>query len=127
VSPGQQFDVRLPSNPSTGYQWQIGPPLDEAVVKLVGSDFQRVEPAALPTPSPTPVTGGTFARPGVEPPPAPGEAPPSEEVRVGQGGLETWRFEGVAPGRARIELVYVRPWETDVAPARVAAYSVEVR
>jgi predicted secreted protein len=47
--------------------------------------------------------------------------------RVGQGGVETWRFEAVAPGRTQIELVYVRPWESDVAPARWAIYSVEVR
>ena len=97
VRPGDQFDVRLEANPSTGYRWDLGRPLDESIVKLVGSDYQR------------------------EPAPAGGAAP------VGQAGLETWRFEAVAPGRTMVELVYRRPWETASAPARVVLYSVEVR
>jgi len=37
-----------------------------------------------------------------------------------------WKFEGVAAGRATIVLVYRRPWEPEVAPARTATYSVAV-
>jgi len=108
VAPGEQFDIRLEANPSTGFQWRIGEPPDEAVVKLVGSDFQR---------------GSATAEAG-----APPALPSGEPVeRVGQGGVETWRFAGVAPGRTRIELVYGRPWESDKVPARFAVYSVDVR
>lgn len=104
AAPGERFDIRLEANPSTGYQWEIGTPLDDKIVRLVGSDFQR-GPTASPSASA-----------------ADGAAP-----LVGQGGIETWRFEAVAHGRTTIELIYRRPWEKDVAPARRAVYAVEVR
>jgi predicted secreted protein len=43
----------------------------------------------------------------------------------GAGGKEIWTFDAIAPGWAKIELVYRRPWE-DMAPARIAVYSVDV-
>ncbi len=90
VAAGEEFDIRLPANPSTGYRWQIGV-LDERVVRLVDS---RYEPGATD--------------------------------RVGAGGTDVFSFVGVAKGRGRINLVYVRPWETAVAPAKTAEYSVDV-
>ena len=102
AAPGERFDIRLDANPSTGFQWDIGTPLDEKIVRLVGSDFQRA-------PAPAPASGAESA------------------PLVGQGGVETWRFEAVGPGRTTIELVYRRPWENDVAPVRRAAYAVDVR
>jgi inhibitor of cysteine peptidase len=109
VAPGEELDIRLAANPSTGFQWRIGDPLDEAVVVLVGSDFQRTDAVAP--------TDGEGA-------PAPGS---ESAAPLGQGGFETWRFRAVAPGRTTIELVYVRPWEENAAPARFAIYSVDVR
>lgn len=44
----------------------------------------------------------------------------------GQGGKEVWTFDAVAPGWTRIQLAYRRPGE-DLAPARLVAYSVDVR
>jgi predicted secreted protein len=44
---------------------------------------------------------------------------------VGAAGKEIWTFDAVAPGWAKIELVYRRPWE-EMAPSRIAVYSVEV-
>jgi len=44
---------------------------------------------------------------------------------LGAGGREVWTFAAVAPGWAKIELAYRRPWE-DMAPARLAVYSVDV-
>ena len=46
-------------------------------------------------------------------------------VAPGAGGKEIWTFDAVAPGWAKIELVYRRPWE-EMAPARMAVYSVDV-
>jgi inhibitor of cysteine peptidase len=43
----------------------------------------------------------------------------------GAGGKEIWTFDAVGTGWAKIELVYRRPWE-DMAPARIAVYSVDV-
>jgi len=53
------------------------------------------------------------------------ETPPGAEP--GTAGRELWTFEAVAPGWAKVELVYRRPWEEDMAPARIATYSVDVR
>lgn len=37
---GQEFTITLESNATTGYQWQLAKPLDESVVKLVGSEYK---------------------------------------------------------------------------------------
>lgn len=52
VTAGEQFDIRLPANPSTGYQWQVGR-IDDKVVRLVDT---RWEPSG---PKPMPGAGGT--------------------------------------------------------------------
>lgn len=48
------------------------------------------------------------------------------DASLGAGGKEVWTFDAVAPGWAKIELVYRRPWE-EMAPARIAVYSVDVQ
>lgn len=90
VAAGEEFDIRLPANPTTGYRWQVGS-IDERVVRLVDTRYERTAPDPL-----------------------------------GAGGTDIFTFVGVAKGRGNIQLVYVRPWEKGVAPARTAAYSVEV-
>lgn len=40
VVTGERFAVTLPSNRTTGYQWQLGRPPDEAVVKLLGVEYR---------------------------------------------------------------------------------------
>ena len=42
VMVGQEFTLRLASNRTTGYQWQLAEPPDEGIVKLVGTRY--VEP-----------------------------------------------------------------------------------
>ncbi|HEX6291659.1 MAG TPA: protease inhibitor I42 family protein [Herpetosiphonaceae bacterium] len=54
VALGQVFTIRLESNPSTGYQWQLAQPVDESIVKLEGSEYQP--PATV-----LPGAGGTEA------------------------------------------------------------------
>ena len=44
--------------------------------------------------------------------------------RVGGGGIETWRFRATKVGRQTLRLEYVRPWETNVAPAKVINFQV---
>lgn len=41
VAVGEEFAITLESNPSTGYQWQLGKPLDEEIVKRVGSEYRQ--------------------------------------------------------------------------------------
>ncbi|MEW6270914.1 MAG: protease inhibitor I42 family protein [Thermodesulfobacteriota bacterium] len=92
AAPGERFTIELEANHSTGFEWQLGKPLDEDVVTLVETRYET----------------------------APGAAP-------GTGGKEVWTFGAVGPGWAKIDLVYRRPWEDDLAPARLASYSVDVR
>ena len=40
---GQEFPITLESNRTTGYQWQLAKPLDEAILKLVGSEYRTPE------------------------------------------------------------------------------------
>lgn len=45
----------------------------------------------------------------------------------GQGGVHRWKFRAAEPGVCKIELVYRRAWEQDVAPGRSFRLKVEVR
>jgi inhibitor of cysteine peptidase len=36
---GENFTITLASNPTTGYNWQLAQPLDEKIVRLVGSEY----------------------------------------------------------------------------------------
>jgi inhibitor of cysteine peptidase len=44
VEAGEEFSIALASNRTTGYRWQLVTPLDEQIVKPVGSEY--VAPAA---------------------------------------------------------------------------------
>jgi inhibitor of cysteine peptidase len=39
VKVNEEFTVTLESNPTTGYVWQIARPIDNKVIKLIGSKF----------------------------------------------------------------------------------------
>ncbi|MCX6993588.1 MAG: protease inhibitor I42 family protein [Kiritimatiellaeota bacterium] len=43
LNSGCRFAVRMRSNPTTGYGWQLAKPLDEKIVMLVTNDFIRPE------------------------------------------------------------------------------------
>ena len=44
VTASETFDLVLPSNPSTGYHWEIVPELDENLVEFVAQDYIAEEP-----------------------------------------------------------------------------------
>ena len=46
--------------------------------------------------------------------------------RVGAPGHTTFRFRAMKPGTSAIEVVYRRPWETNVAAARVVRFEISV-
>ncbi|MDD5668199.1 MAG: protease inhibitor I42 family protein [Actinomycetota bacterium] len=99
VEAGLEFAIALVSNPSTGYSWQLAEPLDESVVELVSSEFEKKK---------------------VE-----GEEGEEGEI-VGAPGEEVWVFEAISEGEVEIEFEYVRSWETDVAPEETKTFKVKV-
>ncbi|HEY3474720.1 MAG TPA: protease inhibitor I42 family protein [Anaerolineales bacterium] len=44
VQAGETFDIVVPSNPSTGYHWEIIPELDETIVQLAAQGFIAEQP-----------------------------------------------------------------------------------
>lgn len=91
VRQGQTFTIDLDANRTTGYQWQLGAPLDPAVALFEGASYS------------------------------------SSGNQPGAGGRETLTFRALGRGNAQINLVYVRPWETGVAPARTSTIALTVR
>jgi len=41
VGAGQEFKLTIESNPSTGFQWLLARPLDERLLKYLGSEYRR--------------------------------------------------------------------------------------
>jgi inhibitor of cysteine peptidase len=46
VTAGETFELVVPSNPSTGYHWNIVPELDANIAEFVGQDYIAEEPVA---------------------------------------------------------------------------------
>jgi len=88
----QQLVLMLPSNPSTGYRWQVR----ESAAKVLRS----LGPEVYSSPE----------QPGL----------------VGSAGQSTWRFQAVQSGHGDLQLVYLRPWENDVEPAKVFECAISV-
>ena len=40
VAPGETFEIRLAANPSTGFAWELGAPLDGAVVRSIATAYE---------------------------------------------------------------------------------------
>ena len=47
VKVGQEFNITLESNPTTGYQWQLAKELDRSIVELVRSEYRPSESGLL--------------------------------------------------------------------------------
>ena len=43
VTAGKEFKITLQYNASTGYQWVLATPPDEKFVKLLGTDYKRLD------------------------------------------------------------------------------------
>ncbi len=89
---GQTLEVRLPANPTTGYEWQVRE-VDDAVLQTLGEPQFVAE----------------------------------DSERLGAGGVQVWRFQAQAVGTTTLDMVYVRPWETDTPPAERFYLTVTVR
>ncbi len=52
---------------------------------------------------------------------------PEDAGLVGSAGQSTWRFQAVNPGDGHLLLVYQRPWELEVAPAKTFDCHISVK
>ena len=81
VSAGDEFQVTLCSNPTTGYEWSADAEIaDMEVVNQVAHEFVMSEDLENPPPPGTP-------------------------------GLEVWTFSAIELGSTTITFDYSRPWE----------------
>jgi inhibitor of cysteine peptidase len=97
VEAGFKFAIALESNPTTGYSWRLSRPLDEDKVILLSAEFEK----------------GSGGHGG------------DREI-VGAPGEEVLTFEAIGEGDTEIELEYVRPWETGVAPEDTKTFKVKI-
>ena len=95
VKPGTEFEVVVPTNPSTGYAW----------VWPDGGTARIVQPVGTPR----------FDR-DIE-----------EALRVGTGGMETWRFRAAKAGQETVRLEYRRIWDHTAAPERTFTFTADVQ
>ena len=81
VAAGALVTVKLDSNATTGFRWELAEPIDEGMLALTESKYIPLE-----------------------------EVDEDEET-VCAGGVEEWTFETLKPGDATISMAYSRPWE----------------
>lgn len=98
--------ITLESNPSTGYTWE----LEEAEVQVESQGIlQQVGKTEF-----TPQTSSPEAATRQDAP-----------YLLGAPGTQILRFAAVETGQTTLSLVYRRPWERDVSPARTYSLQVE--
>jgi inhibitor of cysteine peptidase len=102
VVEGDGFAVRLDSNPSTGYEWEVI--IDDGTGDGDGAGGAGTTAVI--------VTDRVFA----------GDAGDLE----GAPGTEIIRFEARSAGRSTVTLNYRRPWETDVDPIESLVFRIDV-
>jgi predicted secreted protein len=97
VKAGDTFQIKLESNATTGYSWQLAGISDSSVADIIGSVY--IGPETLE-----------------------GEMPLARAP-----GTELWSFQALKAGICKITLEYRRPWESAEAPARQFALTVVVK
>ena len=114
---GQRHTLRVPSNPSTGYEWFLLQQGDTAVAAFRGNAMETDDKSekALENNELQAAEKGELKSPG-----------PSSPPRTGRSGWERWTFQTFRDGHSVIVLGYFRPWETGVTPARFHVLSLLV-
>ncbi|NJN66864.1 MAG: hypothetical protein HC884_09170 [Chloroflexaceae bacterium] len=102
----QTLNVRLPTNPSTGYQW-VMERTDETENLEVGTQpvLRQVGSPVLLAPEPS---------------------PDDPEAFVGSPVTAQLRFQPMRAGSTTLKLVYRRPWEEDLALGEEQTFTLKV-
>jgi C1A family cysteine protease/predicted secreted protein len=105
IHEGEALVIRLESNPSTGYAWELAQPglSAESIPVLWQTGDEYEAPQVLGSSSP--------------------EGPEAPQPLLGAPTTQILRFQAVRAGQASLKLVYRRPWE-DVSP--LDSFSLEV-
>jgi inhibitor of cysteine peptidase len=93
-----KFAIKLESSPSAGYSWRLAQPLDDSIVELVMTEYEREEKS---------------------------EEAEGEDGEVKEG-VETWTFEAVGEGDTEIQFEYVNTAEEDASPEEEKEFTVKV-
>lgn len=115
---GQRYTLRVPSNPSTGYEWFLLQQGDPGVAAFRSNIMETAE-ISVDTPEKSewqPGNQGKWTSP-----------QPSPPAPAGRGGWERWTFHTFSEGNSVIVLGYFRSWETSISPARYHVLSLIVQ
>ncbi|NQU21665.1 MAG: protease inhibitor I42 family protein [Candidatus Nealsonbacteria bacterium] len=93
---GDLVIIELDANPTTGFSWESKPAADDAILKLKSKKYLSLA-----------------------------QLNPEMRPMLGQGGVTTFTYQVVGTGKAAISLVYRRPWEKDVKPAKTFGVEIE--
>jgi C1A family cysteine protease/predicted secreted protein len=105
---GQVLVISLESNPSTGYLWEVEE-ADDRILRQTGKiEYEQC---------PEPIEGPQL-------PHYPSSILHSTRL-LGAPSKQILRFEAVAAGQTDLRLVYHRPWEKDIKPARTFSLQVQ--
>lgn len=102
VKAGKTFTITLESNRSTKFQWSLASISNPKVVSMVKNVYKAQAGAKT-------------------------EAAKAKTAKTKAIGKETWTFKAVAPGTAKITMIYNRPGMTMVPPIRTAEFNVTVK
>lgn len=47
IKSGKEFTLTMESNRTTGFEWQLAAPLDEKIIRLVGSEYMPTKPQLI--------------------------------------------------------------------------------
>lgn len=97
IKEGENFEITLDSNPSTGFSWEIAEELDGTIIEEVDN-----------------VYGSSNADNNDRPP------------MVGAGGKEVWTFKALKKGETTIKMKYCQSFNAD-NPAEVRSILVRVK
>ncbi len=104
IKQNQRVRISLTSNPTTGYSWKIQK-LDRSVMKQL-EEFTYVHPVFM-------------QREPVYIPSMPWFNRGKNRKKLGAPGSQVLELESVGKGTAEIKIIYRRPWERGIKPAKV--------
>lgn len=96
IEHNNSFSIKLDSNPTTGFKWQLSANPDKNLLTLLGSDFKKSEIKNKGVPL------------------------------IGSGGHEIWNFKALKKGKTDLKFIYIREWDKKSNPSKTATFHIEI-